>query len=174
MSSIIVESQVRVPLLDIEGTTTPVDFVYKTLFPYARRKLESFVLEHFREAEIASMIRQLHMQHNADDSQGLQPPSWIDEQVESRLRSCIEFSKWLMVKDSKATPLKSLQGKIWEVGYDKGEPQECKRYFAIGTRMLPSPVKQISSSTALTAIRGPCRAARSEERMFRSTAGQPG
>ena len=28
-----------------------------------------------------------------------------------------------MVKDSKATPLKSLQGKIWEVGYDKGELQ---------------------------------------------------
>jgi enolase-phosphatase E1 len=27
-----------------------------------------------------------------------------------------------MVKDSKAT-LKSLQGKIWEVGYDKGELQ---------------------------------------------------
>jgi enolase-phosphatase E1 len=100
-----------------------VDFVYKTLFPYASRKLESFILEHFREPEITSLIRQLHMQHDVDDRQGLQPPSWIDEQGESRLRSCIEFCKWLMAKDSKATPLKSLQGKIWEAGYVKGELQ---------------------------------------------------
>lgn len=102
---------------------TPVDFVYKTLFPYASRKLESFILEHFREPEITSLIRQLHMQRDADDSQALHPPSWIDEQVESRLRSCIEFCKWLMAKDSKATPLKSLQRKIWEARYAKGELQ---------------------------------------------------
>ena len=30
-------------LLDIEGTTTPVDFVYKTLFPFARRALPEFL-----------------------------------------------------------------------------------------------------------------------------------
>lgn len=30
-------------LLDIEGTTTPVDFVYKTLFPFARAEMESFI-----------------------------------------------------------------------------------------------------------------------------------
>jgi methionine salvage enolase-phosphatase E1 len=102
VSSTIVESQIL--LLDIEGTTTPVNFVYKTLFPYARRKLESFILEHFREAEIASLIRQLHMQHDTDDSQGLQPPSWIHEQVESRLRSCIEFCKWLTGQTQKGNP----------------------------------------------------------------------
>jgi hypothetical protein len=108
VSSTIVESQVQILLLDIEGTTTPVDFVYKTLFPYARRKLESFILEHFREAEIASLIRQLHMQHDTDDSQGLQPPSWIHEQVESRLRSCIEFCKWLMGQRQKGNPSSNL------------------------------------------------------------------
>ena len=29
-------------LLDIEGTTTPVAFVYEVLFPYARRHWRSF------------------------------------------------------------------------------------------------------------------------------------
>ena len=30
-------------LLDIEGTTTPIAFVYDVLFPYARRALGDFV-----------------------------------------------------------------------------------------------------------------------------------
>ena len=31
-------------LLDIEGTTTPISFVYDVLFPYARRRLASYVI----------------------------------------------------------------------------------------------------------------------------------
>ena len=37
---------VRAILLDIEGTTTPVDFVYQVLFTYARAKVKSFLEEH--------------------------------------------------------------------------------------------------------------------------------
>src|SRR5262249_19011179 len=33
-------------LLDIEGTTTPIDFVTKTLFPFARRHVKAFVAGH--------------------------------------------------------------------------------------------------------------------------------
>jgi enolase-phosphatase E1 len=51
-----VESQVSIILLDIEGTTTPIDFVYQTLFPYASRKLESFLREHFWEPDIISLL----------------------------------------------------------------------------------------------------------------------
>jgi enolase-phosphatase E1 len=115
------ESQVRIILLDIEGTTTPVDFVYQTLFPYASRKLESFLCEHFREPEIASLIQHLHTKHQDDERQGLQPSAWMDEPNESRLRSAVAYSQWLMAKDSKCTALKSLQGKIWQEGYVKGE-----------------------------------------------------
>lgn len=121
MSSPLVKPQVRIILLDIEGTTTPVEFVYKTLFPYASRKLESFLREHFKEPEITSVILQLYSHHQADERQGLQPPAWIDEHDESRLHSCTEYCRWLMAKDSKSTPLKSLQGKIWEAGYAMGE-----------------------------------------------------
>jgi enolase-phosphatase E1 len=64
----------------------------------------------------------LYSQHQGDERQGLQPSAWIDdEHDESRMRSCVEYCQWLMARDSKSTPLKSLQGKIWEEGYALGE-----------------------------------------------------
>ncbi|MEE3719933.1 hypothetical protein V2H45_24640 [Tumidithrix elongata RA019] len=35
-------------LLDIEGTTTPVDYVFGILFPFAKARVESFLLAHSR------------------------------------------------------------------------------------------------------------------------------
>lgn len=115
------EAQVRVILLDIEGTTTPVDFVYKTLFPFASRKRETFLREHAREPEIRTLIEDLRSQHELDAKQGLQPPNWVDDSEEARLRSCVAYGQWLIAKDSKCTPLKSLEGKIWQQGYESGE-----------------------------------------------------
>jgi enolase-phosphatase E1 len=116
-----IQSQIRIILLDIEGTTTPVDFVYQTLFPYARNNMESFFREYFREPEIVSLIQNLHTKHQIDKRQGFQPSSWIDEPDESRLHSAVAYSQWLMAKDSKCTALKSLQGKIWQEGYTRGK-----------------------------------------------------
>jgi enolase-phosphatase E1 len=115
------ESQIRVILLDIEGTTTPISFVYETLFPYASRKLESFLREHAQDPEIQSLIRELRAQHGVDKRNGLQPPSWLDDSEEARLRSSIAYGEWLIERDSKCTPLKSLQGKIWQQGFTSGE-----------------------------------------------------
>ncbi len=114
-------SQIRVILLDIEGTTTPVDFVYKTLFPYASRKLESFLQQHAQDPEIQSLIRDLHAQHDADLHEGLEPPRWRDDSKEARLRSSVSYGQWLVSRDSKCTPLKALQGNIWQQGYASGE-----------------------------------------------------
>jgi enolase-phosphatase E1 len=114
-------SQIRVILLDIEGTTTPIDFVYKTLFPYASRKLESFLRERAQEAEIQAIIQELQEQHKEDERNGLQPPAWTDETEEARLQSTVAYSQWLIANDSKCTPLKSLQGKIWQRGFTNGE-----------------------------------------------------
>ena len=36
-------------LLDIEGTTTPIDFVHKTLFPFAKERIAKYVEQHFGE-----------------------------------------------------------------------------------------------------------------------------
>ena len=115
-----VQSLVRIILLDIEGTTTPVDFVYQILFPYASRNMESFLRKNFREPEIISLIQRLHTKNQVDERQGLQPSAWIDNPDESRLRSAVAYSQWLMAKDSKCTALKSLQGQIWQEGYARG------------------------------------------------------
>ena len=115
------EAQVRIILLDIEGTTTPVDFVYKRLFPYASRKLESFLRENSANPEIGALIEDLRAQHELDERTGLKPPSWRDDSEEERVRSSAAYGQWLIARDSKCAALKSLQGKIWQQGYAIGE-----------------------------------------------------
>jgi enolase-phosphatase E1 len=119
--SLLDESQIRVILLDIEGTATPIDFVYKTLFPFASRKMESFLRDHAQDFEIQSLIQDLRAQHEVDESNDLQPPSWMDNSEEARLGSSVAYGQWLMARDSKCTPLKSLQGRIWQEGFTSGE-----------------------------------------------------
>lgn len=108
-------------LLDIEGTTTPIDFVYKTLFPYASRNVESFLREHVSDPEIGGFIEALRAQSGQDCVDGLQPPVWSADSNEARLRSEVAYIQWLIARDSKCTPLKSLQGKIWQRGFASGE-----------------------------------------------------
>jgi len=115
------ETQVRAILLDIEGTTTPIDFVTKTLFPYASRKLEAFLREHAADAEVDMLIKDLRAQHSLDERSGLKPPSWRDDLKDERLRSSAVYGQWLVARDSKCTPLKALEGKIWQQGYASGE-----------------------------------------------------
>ena len=55
---------IKAILLDIEGTTTPIDFVHKTLFPYAKAKTSEFVEEHFNE--IKTEIEQLEIEYHID------------------------------------------------------------------------------------------------------------
>ena len=111
---------VRVLLLDIEGTTTPIDFVYKTLFPYASRNVESFLVERLAEPEIRAIVRDLRAEYTKDVAAGLAPPVWpIDSNQE--LRDCVAYLHRLMARDSKCTPLKSLQGKIWQRGFEDDE-----------------------------------------------------
>lgn len=105
---------IKVVLLDIEGTTTPIDFVYQVLFPYAHQHLAAYLSAHWNEAQ--SELPQLQIEHAADVQQGLQPPT-LDT---SQPASVVAYLHWLMAQDRKATPLKSLQGKVWEAGYRKG------------------------------------------------------
>ena len=115
------EAQVRVILLDIEGTTTPIDFVTKTLFPYAGRKLEAFLSENAGDTEVRALIVELRAQREADERNGLKPPGWGNDSEEERLHSSVAYCQWLIARDSKCTPLKALQGKIWQQGYASRE-----------------------------------------------------
>lgn len=119
--SFVEKGQVRVVLLDIEGTTTPIDFVFQTLFPYASRKIESFLQEHSRDPEIQALLRDLRVQNRTDEGQGRRPPLWRHDTDEAELRSCVAYVRWLIARDSKCTPLKVLEGKIWQQGFESGD-----------------------------------------------------
>jgi enolase-phosphatase E1 len=105
----------RAVLLDIEGTTTPVDFVYRVLFPYAYERLLAWLQAHGQEPEVAADIQGLRDEHARDLKEGRTPPPWEDSPA-----AVAAYARWLMDQDRKATALKSLQGKIWAEGYASG------------------------------------------------------
>jgi len=112
--------QIQVILLDIEGTTTPLDFVHRTLFGYARENLRTFLEENFRKPEVHECFAALKVQHAADLQQRQTPPAWLTDSQESEIRSAAEYGLWLMDRDSKTGSLKTLQGLIWQEGYRSG------------------------------------------------------
>ena len=114
-------SQVRAILLDIEGTTTPVDFVYRTLFPYAREKFEDFLQRHREDPAIREDLEWLRKQYRADEAQGLDLSPWRGDTPDQLLASAAAYGRWLIDRDSKVFALKRIQGKIWEEGYRSGE-----------------------------------------------------
>lgn len=105
--------RIQALLLDVEGTTTPVDFVYATLFPYARARLASFLAEHWNEEATRADVERLGAEHETDEAAA---PPWSDEPA-----AVAAYLAWLMDQDRKSTGLKSLQGRIWEEGYARGK-----------------------------------------------------
>ena len=92
-------------LTDIEGTTSSIAFVHETLFPYARKHMAEFVRAHADEPAVREQI------------------DAVSAEVGSTL--CLDMviqtlCDWIDA-DKKATPLKALQGMIWEQGYKSGE-----------------------------------------------------
>jgi enolase-phosphatase E1 len=91
-------------VLDIEGTTTSVAFATDVLYPYARERLPNYVRQHRDEPEVAAILDE------AREAGGV----FNDEAV------VVRMCHW-MERDQKVTPLKTLQGLIWEDGYRSGE-----------------------------------------------------
>jgi len=90
---------------DIEGTTSSLSFVKDVLFPYARKHLARYVAEHAQESKVRALLDAANQEAGGGlDDAGIvaQLECWIDE-------------------DRKITPLKSLQGLIWEAGYRNGD-----------------------------------------------------
>ena len=111
MSASPINSSILVVLLDIEGTTTPIDFVYKTLFPYARLRVAEFLSMH--HADLGEEIEGLLSENAEDIARDANAP-----EIESaKAEQLAAYVHWLMDQDRKTTALKSLQGKIWEAGY---------------------------------------------------------
>ncbi len=88
-------------ITDIEGTTTSVSFVYDVLFPYAREHIPSYIKNHSQQINVIEQLKLI----NTEVGRSLS----INEAIEQLLQ-------W-MDEDKKITPLKNLQGMIWEDGY---------------------------------------------------------
>ena len=97
---------VKAILTDIEGTTSAVSFVFDVLFPYAVEHLPAFVLEHAHEPQVAQLLDAVR-----EDS----------AEPEADTIRVIEILLQWIADDRKATPLKALQGMIWQQGYANGQ-----------------------------------------------------
>ena len=109
---------IRTILLDVEGTTTPLDFVYKVLFPYAQSHAQGFLERHGASPDVRRDLNALRQENLDDARRGLDPPALAPDET---TESMVAYVEWLIQRDRKSTPLKSLQGKIWEEGYRNGE-----------------------------------------------------
>lgn len=108
-------------LLDIEGTTTPISFVYDTLFPYARDHVERFLAERWHDDAVQEVVDVLRKQARQDIADGMEGAVPIPKGQGAGVRVTVLASvRWLMDNDRKVTGLKALQGHIWRAGYEDG------------------------------------------------------
>jgi enolase-phosphatase E1 len=116
---------IRQVVLDIEGTTCPVDFVSEVLFPYARAKLLPFLTSHKAEDPICKLLQEVQAALLQDPSpiagalRSGAPSTGVHESY--GLDTLCSYLDWLVQTDRKITPLKDLQGRIWDEGYQQGD-----------------------------------------------------
>jgi len=96
---------IKAIVTDIEGTTSSLSFVKEVLFPYARAHIADFVRSHAEETAIKALL---------EDVCQVAGKQLDTEQIITQLIDWID-------SDKKVTPLKSLQGFIWEAGYQQGD-----------------------------------------------------
>jgi len=106
-------------LLDIEGTTSSISFVYDVLFPYARRELRGFLASRWDEKDVA-LARELTARDAGFDS--FEHWRFIKlPQSESPIEFLCGELLGFMDADTKSTGLKAMQGLIWKEGFARGD-----------------------------------------------------
>ena len=103
-------------LLDIEGTTSSVSFVYDVMFPQVRRDLASFLDGNWENVDVQLACDQIAVDAGHASVENWCGPNTMDqrENIEAEVIR-------LMDNDVKATGLKKLQGLIWRHGFESGE-----------------------------------------------------
>ena len=119
---------IKAIVTDIEGTTSALSFVHEVLFPYARQRMAEFVRGHAEDPKLVSQLNDVRLEAGADLS--------IEQIIEQLLA-------WIDA-DKKITPLKALQGMIWESGFKQGDftghvyadaVQNLRRWHEAGIRL---------------------------------------
>lgn len=95
---------IKAILTDIEGTTSSLSFVKDVLFPYSRAHMADFIKSRAIEPLVAEQLKEVEQIAGSPlsvDAAVAMLIGWIDE-------------------DRKVSPLKAIQGLIWEHGYRNG------------------------------------------------------
>ncbi|WP_417567942.1 acireductone synthase [Marinobacter sp.] len=98
---------IRVVLTDIEGTTSSISFVHDVLFPYASEHMPDFV--------------RAQCQDNPAVAEQLDAVAEQSDVAREDVDGLIEVLAGWIREDRKETSLKTLQGMVWEQGYQQGE-----------------------------------------------------
>ncbi|MCK2218423.1 acireductone synthase [Actinomadura sp. ATCC 31491] len=110
-------------VLDIEGTTSSTESVHVGLYAYARPRLGPYLEAHREEPAVRAVLAEIGAATTEEAVKALH--AWMDGDV-------------------KATPLKTLQGRIWAEGFAAGEltshffpdvPPALRAWHAAGHRL---------------------------------------
>jgi enolase-phosphatase E1 len=96
-------AEIRAIVTDIEGTTSSIAFVKDVLFPYAYEHLPDYIWDN--EKDLSGILDDVRSQENNKDLS---------------TNEVIEVLRRYIDEDQKVTPLKTLQGLIWQKGYNEG------------------------------------------------------
>src|SRR5579884_2437872 len=96
----------KAAVVDIEGTTSSTSFVTDCLYPYSAARIAGWITAHQDDPQTGSALAQVRSLIG-DPSAGL-------DRITAVLLGWID-------SDQKVTPLKTLQGLIWERGFAAGE-----------------------------------------------------
>ena len=96
---------IKAIITDIEGTTSSISFVKDVLFPYAAQKLPDYVRANRQNAEVQAQLRATAKESGKSESD-----------TEALI---VQLLQWIR-DDKKITPLKALQGMVWQYGYEQG------------------------------------------------------
>lgn len=105
-------------VVDIEGTTSSTGFVEATLYPYSAERFPDELRDHAEDPEVREACAQVR------ELAG-EPAAGPDR--------IVEILRGWIAEDRKATPLKTLQGRLWARGFAAGEL--CSHFYpdVIGT-----------------------------------------
>jgi enolase-phosphatase E1 len=92
-------------LTDIEGTTSSIAFVRDVLFPYAARTIPDFVRARAHDDAVREILADTARESGIDTSD-----------TDALIRQLLAW----IAADKKITPLKTLQGLVWQAGYENG------------------------------------------------------
>jgi enolase-phosphatase E1 len=97
---------IRAVLIDLEGTAIPMSFMTGTLVALARERLGSYIAQHAEDADVEEALWEAGRLMGGFELKTVEAEALL--------------LRW-MKQDRKTPPLKTIQGLIWQEGYDAGQ-----------------------------------------------------